>query len=160
MSPSTVRLRLVVGVIALVVGALTLTGCTPTVALTVAPDGINPTCAEVIVRLPETIGDLPLRQTNAQGTGAWGSPATVTLRCGVPVPGPTTELCSTADGVDWIADDSKAPSYRFTTYGRNPAIEVIVNQDEKLGAAIVTGRAALEAVAAAVKQIPATKSCL
>jgi hypothetical protein len=125
----------------------------------VAEDGINPTCADVIVRLPETVGELAIRQTNAQGTGAWGTPATVTLTCGVPVPGPTTDLCVDAGGVDWISDDSQAPIYRFTTYGRDPAIEVIVNQDESTDATIVTGRTALDALADAVSRIPQTREC-
>lgn len=147
----------------LVVGAIIaagLVGCTATVALESAEDAINPLCAEVMVRLPDTVGELAQRQTNAQGTSAWGTPATVTLRCGVPAPGPTTTLCVEAGGVDWIADDTQAPVYRFTTYGREPAVEVLVNQDDSTGTAIVTGRAALESVADAVARIPQTTSCL
>jgi hypothetical protein len=107
-----------------------LTGCAQTVALEPAADAKNEGCAEVMVRLPDTVSDLPLRETNAQGTGAWGSPASVLLRCGVEVPDPTSALpCVLVDDVYWLRDDSEAPNYIFTTYGREPATEVIVNRD-------------------------------
>jgi hypothetical protein len=107
-----------------------LTGCAQTVALDPAADAQNEGCAEIMVRLPDTVSDLPLRETNAQGTGAWGSPASVLLRCGVPVPDPTSALpCVLVDDVYWLRDDSDAPNYVFTTYGRDPATEVIVNRD-------------------------------
>ena len=69
---------------------IALTGCAPTVTLEPAADAANPECAEVIVRLPDTVDNNDYRHTDAQGTGAWGDPAAVLLRCGVPVPGPTT----------------------------------------------------------------------
>jgi hypothetical protein len=84
-----------------------------------------------MVRLPEVVGELPLRETNAQGTGAWGSPTSaVLLRCGVDVPEPTSTLpCVLVDDVYWLRDDADAPNYVFTTYGREPATEVVVNRD-------------------------------
>jgi hypothetical protein len=159
MTLSTAPGRALLTLAGLLIVAAGLTGCTATVSLERAEDGINPTCADVIVRLPETMGELAVRQTNAQGTGAWGTPATVTLRCGVEVPGPTTDLCIDASGIDWVTDDTQAPIYKFTTYGRDPAIEVIVNQDESADAAIVTGRTALDAVADAIGRIPQTNEC-
>jgi hypothetical protein len=59
----------------------------------------------------------------------------------------------TAGEVDWLVDDSQAPSYRFITYGRNPATEVIVDSKS------VAGVTALETLAEAVENIPATKNC-
>ena len=54
---------------------------------------------------------------------AWGDPAIV-ARCGLEALGPTTDDCVTVDGVDWVvralSDGSVA-----TTYGRDPAIEVL-----------------------------------
>ncbi|MGO7984166.1 DUF3515 family protein, partial [Rhizobium johnstonii] len=73
-------------------------------------------CADVVVRLPATVADQPQRETDAQGTGAWGDPAAVLLRCGVPTPGPTTDPCYEVNGVDWIEDDSRKPTYVFTTF--------------------------------------------
>jgi hypothetical protein len=84
----------------------------------------------VIVRLPATIGALEKRQTDAQGTAAWGDPEAVQLRCGVPPPGPTTDPCYTASGVDWIlADSGTGADVRevVTTFGRTPATQVVVD---------------------------------
>ncbi|WP_411700323.1 DUF3515 family protein [Conyzicola sp.] len=107
-----------------------LTGCAQTVSLTAADDAENAGCAEVMVRLPDAVGELPLRETNAQGTGAWGSPASVLLRCGVAIPDRASTLpCVLVEDVYWLRDDADAPNYVFTTYGREPATEVIVNRD-------------------------------
>lgn len=108
-----------------------LTGCAQTVALDPAADAQNKACAEISVRLPDTVAGQALRETNAQGTGAWGSPASVLLRCGVAVPDRASTLpCVLVDDVYWLRDDTQAPNYIFTTYGREPATEVIVNRDK------------------------------
>ena len=110
---------------------LLLAGCAQAVALDPAEDAASPACAEVSVRLPETASDLPSRETNAQATGAWGETTSgVILRCGVPSPDPTSTLpCVTVDGIDWLRDDSKDPYFAFTTYGRSPAVEVIIDSE-------------------------------
>jgi hypothetical protein len=134
---------------------LTLAGCSPIVALTPAEDAKNAACAEVVVRLPELVGGLQQRKTDAQGTGAWGDPTGVFLRCGVPVPDPTATLpCGTIDGVDWLVDDKDAPNYVFTTYGRDPAIEVVLDYDS------ISSAAALTDLASAVQVIPADRQCV
>ena len=33
------------------------------------------------------------------------------------------------NGVDWIIDESDAPRYRVTTFGRIPAVEVYLDND-------------------------------
>jgi len=119
-----------------------LSGCTQIVPLQPAADAEDTRCADVIVRLPDTVGgrasDLGLRQTDAQGTAAWGTPTSVILHCGVPVPDPTSTLrCYTADGVDWLLDESDAPRLVYISYGREPAIEVVVNQDDAAGGAVL-----------------------
>ena len=53
-----------------------------------------------------------------------GDPAIV-ARCGVPTPGPTTNDCLTVNDVDWVATPL-SDGTRFVTYGRDPAIEVLV----------------------------------
>lgn len=134
---------------------LLLAGCAPIVALQPAPDATDADCAKVVVSLPQTVADLPSRETDAQGTGAWGEPTEVILHCGVPVPAPTSKLdCYTVSGVDWLSDASKAPDYIFTTYGRDPAVEVVVNSDT------VSGFSVLSDLSYAVTNVRSTGRCL
>jgi hypothetical protein len=133
--------------------ALLLSGCAPIVNLGAAEYSNDPLCAEVTVRLPAEIGELQKRQTNAQATGAWGDPSSVLLRCGLEGVEVSTLPCVTAGDVDWLVDDSDAPNYRFISYARFPAVEVIVDSEN------ASGVTALESLAQAVAQIPATKVC-
>ena len=133
---------------------LTLSGCAATVNLVPADDSNNPGCAEVMVRLPSQLGGLQERYTNAQATAAWGDPAAVLLRCGLEPVEVSTLPCVTAAGIDWLVDDSLAPSYRFISYARFPAVEVVVDSDN------ASGITSLEGIAGAVAQLPATKACL
>jgi hypothetical protein len=154
------RTRSAAGLLALV--AIVLSGCASTVTLEPAEDAADPACAEVIVALRNvpTVAGLEIRETDAQGTAAWGEPAAVLLTCGVPVPPPTSEVpCVTEPGsdVDWLRDDSDAPRFRFTTYGREPAIEVYVDNDAETG---VSGTAALADLGNAVNLIEQTGRCL
>jgi hypothetical protein len=135
--------------------ALTLSGCAQSVALRPAEDAVNPECAEVITRLPETVAEFEQRPTNAQATGAWGSPADVLLYCGVAVPDPTSALtCVTVDGIDWLRDPADDPNFTFTTYGRDPAISVVVNSEA------VSGGTALTDLSTAISIIPAERACV
>ncbi|TFB96237.1 DUF3515 domain-containing protein [Cryobacterium adonitolivorans] len=138
----------------LAASAVVLTGCAAAVPMQPAADAENPACADIIVRLPTTVADQPERETNAQATGAWGDPSAVLLTCGVDVPGPTTLPCVSINGIDWIEDDSEAPMYRYTTYGREPATEVY------LDSGLVSGSTALVDLSAAVANVPASKQCL
>ena len=131
-------------------------GCAPTVALTPAADAVNPGCASIIVHLPSAINSLPIRQTDAQATSAWGNPTAVILRCGVTPPGPTTDTCYTVSGIDWLRDSSKAPTYIFTTYGRTPATQVVV--DAKLTSG--QGTVVLNELAGAIGHVKQTSKCL
>ena len=133
--------------------AVSLSSCTATVNLEAAPLANDPACAEITVRLPDVIGDQNKRVTNAQATGAWGEPSSVILRCGIEPVTVSSLTCVTASEVDWVVDDSKSPSFRFISFGRSPATEVIVDSTA------VAGVTALDAVAQAVKNIPATKTC-
>ena len=133
---------------------LTFSGCAATVNLEPAEDSNNPGCAEVMVRLPSQLGGLQERYTNAQATAAWGDPAAVLLRCGLEPVEVSTLPCVSAAGIDWLVDDSLAPSYRFISYARFPAVEVVVDSDN------ASGITSLEGIAGAVAQLPATKACL
>ena len=134
--------------------AVSLLGaCAQAVPLQPAADATNPDCAEIIVRLPDGIDGHAQRETNAQATGAWGEPAAIFLRCGVPVPGPSTLPCFTVKDVDWLRDSSEAPVYKFITFGRDPAVEVVIDGDR-------ASSSALSALGNAVGSLPATKECL
>ena len=130
-----------------------LSACAATVNLEPAELANDPACAEVSVRYPSEIGELSQRYTNAQATSAWGEPTAIIARCGLE-PVEVSELsCVSAGGVDWLVDDSQAPNYRFISFARNPAVEVIVDANK------ASGVSALEALANAVSKIPATKVC-
>lgn len=117
-------------------------------------EGANdPACADVTVRLPKTVSGLERRTTNAQATGAWGDPVGVELRCGVPTSGPTTDMCVTVKGVDWIIDESAAPLYRFEAYGRSPGLEVFVNSEIASGTLVTTD------LANVARMLPQVRQC-
>lgn len=115
-----------------------LAGCSPTVAATPAADANDPLCAAVTVRLPDTLGELPQRDTDAQATGAWGDPTQVLLTCGVKVPRASSLPCVRVDGIDWIQDDRKAPLYIFTSFGRTPAVDVALRTTKVSGDTVLT----------------------
>ena len=136
--------------------ALLLAGCTPTVSLDPAADSNAPGCAEISVRLPDTVADEPARETDAQATGAWGDPAVVILRCGVPPIGPTTKPCVNVNGVDWVLmTDPAAKTIVYQTFGRTPATEVII--DHVSG---VSDSSVLPEFASAISTVKQTQKCL
>ncbi len=133
-----------------------LAACTPTVALTPAADATNPRCADVIVNLPDSVADLQIRDTDAQATSAWGNPTAVLLRCGVTPPGPTTQVCQTVNGIDWLEDASAKPRYVFTTFGRDPAVQVVVDSNLTDG----QGTIVLDQLSSSIGFIKQTSKCL
>ena len=84
-----------------------LTACTPIADVEPAPDAANPDCATVMVSLPSELAGEQQRETDSQSSSAWGDPSKIILRCGVPVPGPTTEQCATVNGIDWILQEDE-----------------------------------------------------
>ncbi|WP_089911800.1 DUF3515 family protein [Leifsonia sp. 21MFCrub1.1] len=136
--------------------ALLLAGCAPTVSLDPAANSNAPGCAEISVRLPDSVADKAKRETDAQATGAWGDPAAVILRCGVPPIGPTTKPCITVNGVDWVLmTDPAAKTIVYQTFGRIPATEVII--DHVSG---VSDSSVLPEFASAVSSVKQTQKCL
>lgn len=133
--------------------ALSLAACAPVVDVPAAKDAANPACAPMMVALPEAIGDSALRKTNSQATAAWGDPSLVVLRCGVNVPGPTTDRCVTVNGIDWVIKEGN-PVWTLTTYGREPATEILMDPD-KISSATV-----LADLAVAAAEIPAGRNCV
>lgn len=132
---------------------LLLAGCAPTVHLSPAEEANSLACADVMVRLPDEVDGLTRRSTDAQSTAAWGEPAAVILRCGLPTATASSLRCITQGEVDWLVDESEAPSYRFITFGRNPATEVIVDSKNAVGVNVI------DAISAVVVNQKATVHC-
>jgi hypothetical protein len=109
--------------------ALLLGGCSSGVEVSVPAGGSSPACAAVATRWPTTVGGKATVDTSPADPAvhAWGDPPVI-ARCGLPEPGPTTDQCLGVSGVDWVAH-RLSDGVRFTTYGRSPAIEVLVPSD-------------------------------
>ncbi len=119
---STIRVGLPLLTVALV-------GCAPVLPVSPAPHAADPRCAAVMLAMPDTVGGLERRGTTSQATDAWGAEYPIVVRCGVDVPGPTTDTCvtitTTGYTADWVIRDD-GDRWVATTYGRNPAVEAIV----------------------------------
>jgi hypothetical protein len=140
--------------------AIAVSGCAATVSMTPAAASNDPACADVIVRLPDQVDGKDRRWTDAQATAAWGDPAAVLLTCGVTPPGPTTLRCETVSGVDWVIDESDAPHYRVTTFGRTPAVELYFTTENSDTVQGVSSRDVLDAVSPLVSQLPKDAECV
>ena len=128
---------------------------------------MNPLCARIVRATPDTLLGLERRTAGAQAATAWGDPAVV-LRCGVTPPGPTTDRCLSIelpDGttVDWInpeavgeQDDDSPGAWTFITYGRDPAVELVV----PAATGVDQPTAALVELAGAVQLVEATRACV
>lgn len=108
------------------VGVAVVAGCGSTVEAVPADRASDPLCVQVAAAWPQSVAKQERVATTAddQGVAAWGDPAII-ARCGVSSPGPTTNDCIEADGIDWVAmplDDGT----RFISYGRSPAVEILV----------------------------------
>lgn len=111
-----------------------LAGCERTVVVEPAQDAQNPKCADIMLRMPDEIAGEKSRTTSSQGTKAWGDPSIAVVRCGVTPPGPTTDECVSVNSVDWISKASeKEDTWVFTSYGRTPAVEILVNRTAESG---------------------------
>lgn len=141
---------------ATVLAGLSLAGCARTVIVDPAQDAADPKCADIMLRLPDQISGELERKTSSQGTKAWGDPNIAVLRCGVTPPGPTTDQCVSVSGVDWIsksaADDDD--TWVFTSYGRTPAVEVLVNRKAESGSNV------LAAVSPSLRAIQPEAECV
>jgi hypothetical protein len=132
---------------------LALSSCAPVVDVAPAKDAANPACAPMMVALPDTMGDAALRKTNSQATAAWGDPSKVILRCGVNVPGPTTDRCVSVNGIDWVIKEGD-PVWTLTTFGREPATEILMDPDQ------ISSATVLAELSAAAGKIKATRNCV
>ncbi len=138
----------------LVSATLLLAGCAGTVSVDAAPEADSVACADVMVRLPDSVAGAERRWTDSQSTAAWGDPATVIFSCGVASPGPTTLRCESVSGVDWVIDESEAPRFRVTTFGREPAVELYFDTEVSDDIQGVSSRDVLEALSPLVSRLP------
>lgn len=138
---------------ALALAAL-LSGCTPAVTVDPAENAADPGCAPAMVAVPERIGDHDRRETTSQATTAYGDPTAVVVRCGVTPPGPTTDPCSSVNGVDWLLRQDEGETWTATTYGRDPAVEVVFDSGAVASSTLLTE------LGSAVERIPAERRCV
>lgn len=94
-----------------------------------APEAHDPLCGVVADRWPADVGghERVAVRDDPPAVAAWGDPAII-ARCGATSPGPTTDDCVAADGVDWVGRRVEGGMV-FVTYGRAPAVEVLVPSD-------------------------------
>jgi hypothetical protein len=104
----------------------TLSACSSAVEVAPPAQASSPACAAVARAWPSTVGNQHRRDTTSSSPAvrAWGDPPII-ARCGVAPIGPTTDECIDVSGIDWVAH-RLSDGVRFTTYGRSPAIEVLV----------------------------------
>nr|WP_179423396.1 hypothetical protein [Pedococcus badiiscoriae] len=78
------------------------------------------------VRWPTSVAGRALTATSplSPRAAAWGDPAVIAT-CGWPALGPTDKECLDVDGVFWVVQPL-SDGVKFTTFGRDPAIEVLV----------------------------------
>ena len=87
-------------------------------------------CAVAMPLMPSTVGGqaasdaFVAERGDARDIRVWGDPAIIAT-CGWPPLGPTPDQCLAVEGVDWVAEPL-SDGVRFTTFGRDPAIEVLV----------------------------------
>lgn len=100
-------------------------GGAPEVAL--APLAEEATCSSI--SWPDAVSNLPAVATTTDhpSVSAWGDPAII-ARCGLPALAPTEDSCIDIDGVDWVVRQL-TDGTAAVTYGREPAIEVLVPQE-------------------------------
>ncbi|MFC7491746.1 MULTISPECIES: DUF3515 family protein [unclassified Knoellia] len=107
---------------------LMLSGCSSAVEIEPAPLADGEVCRAVASAWPADVGDQARRDVSDASAGAaYGDPAII-ARCGVPPLGPTTDDCIEVDGMGWVAQQL-SDGTRFTTFGRDPAIEVLIPSD-------------------------------
>jgi hypothetical protein len=122
--------RAAAGLLVLGVAGGLLSGCGGVDrAVEVSPPGHTPQCDAATRLWPHTVSGKQRRMVRDSGgpepnARAWGDPAIIAT-CGWPALGPTDKECLDVDGVYWVAEPL-SDGVKFTTFGRDPAIEVLV----------------------------------
>lgn len=119
------------GLLVLGVAGGLLSGCSDSVEVTAPPHAAA--CEPATALWPATVAGKGARAVDSGGdstgaaardAGAWGDPAVI-ASCGWPALGPTDKECLDVDGVYWVVE-RLGDGVKFTTFGRAPAIEVLV----------------------------------
>lgn len=113
----------------LLVAGLLLSGCSSAVEVAIPPAADHEACVAASAQWPDEVKGQGEDETDPSdpAVAAWGEPPII-ARCGMPPVGPTEDECVVVDGIDWVAEDLDDGT-RLTTFGRDPAIEVIVPQE-------------------------------
>lgn len=153
-------------------GILLVSGCTRPVQVESAAYAADPVCGQVIAALPAELNGAGQSPTTAQSAVAWGTTSPIVLRCGVEPPPPSDERCIAVTSpvgveVDWLApegDSSLIPAHAqldsgawtFITYGRTPAIELVIPAES----GVTEPLDILNSLALAVDLAPAVRYCV
>lgn len=123
--PRTPRARHVAYAVAGLVLAAPLGACSRPVEVTLPAQAGSAACTGASKAWPPTVSGLASVEVSpaSPAVHAWGDPAVI-ARCGVAEPGPSTD-CLTVDDVDWVVTQL-SDGARFVTFGRSPALEVLV----------------------------------
>ena len=107
-------------------------------------------CQALTALWPSLVSSQPARAVSVQSPAAqaWGNPAVIAI-CGYDAPAPSTLECLSVDGVDWLVQ-RRSDGVQFTTYGRSPAMDVLVP------AAYAPEPLLLPAFGAAARSLPET----
>ena len=120
--------RRLTGALLALAAATGLTACSGPGSVDASPaaQAGSSACTKASAQWPATVAQQKTRPTSAKSdtVRAWGDPAII-ARCGVTSPGPTTDECFDVDGIDWVGHQL-SDGFRFITYGRSPAIEVLI----------------------------------
>ncbi|WP_427921447.1 DUF3515 domain-containing protein [Streptomyces sp. cg40] len=111
----------------------------PAYAIEQAPHAHAAACTRIAKDYPAVLEGHRRAETGTPGVAVWGDEAVV-LRCGLEPPAPTTDLCVSVNGVDWVYRQSQSRNGLkvVVTYGRTPAVEVTLSeQDTALDSALV-----------------------
>ncbi|MDO5711225.1 MAG: DUF3515 family protein [Micrococcales bacterium] len=129
---------------------LVLASCATGVQAASPAQATGAACAAVIRHWPQRVAhrDRVSVRDEPAGIAAWGDPAII-ARCGVPPPAPTTNECIGVDDIDWVLEPL-SDGARFTTYGRSPAVEILVPHSYAPEPLV------LGAFTAAARQLPTT----
>jgi hypothetical protein len=102
------------------------TGCSGAVSVALPSGAGDPACAALAQAWPREVSGHGPRSVSVESPAvrAWGDPPIVAI-CGYPPPPPSTLECLAVDGVDWLITPP-SDGVQFTTYGRAPALEVLV----------------------------------
>jgi hypothetical protein len=156
------RILRAVGAAAAALGAGLLSGCAAATYAPPGPDAALPVCGEVVAYAPPEVLDLARTEPASQGTAVWGrGDEAVVLRCGVTPPPPDPEGCTRLEDdqgnlTDWLIRPTDDGGWMFTTYGREPAIDVLVPS----GVGGDQPSAALLALSSTVQRIEPTTHCV